>query len=676
MNNFDDNRPDPDAILSEIKKGDTNKGKLKIFLGYAPGVGKTYSMLVEAHLLKKRGVDVIIGYIETHKRDETNSLIVGLETIARKVFNYKDITLEELDVQAVIARKPKIVLVDEFAHSNAPGSSHPKRYLDINELLENGIDVFTTVNIQHFESQNDIVAQITGVRVQETIPDILFEEADEIKLIDIPLQELLQRLEEGKVYVPEQARNAIQNFFRKGNLTALREITLRKVASKMDTELNNYKRARAINELWPVQDKIMVCVSPSPFAKQLVRRGYNLAIDSGIDWYVVYVATPKFKTISQKGQKYLSDTFELAEKLGGKIFTLTGSDIADELIAFAKDKNITRLLMGKPLGSQFLEFIKNSPTNKLMYDQSPFDVQLITPLTETTPTDRDKQAKRIKKEFNVRNYFTSLLFLIPLTLIIFLLERFLPISALGIIYIIAPISAALLYGIGPAIFISLLSVICYNFFFIEPRLSFNVNRPEQFISLLIFLSVAVVVSQLINRSKRHYLALQLRLESLSILEDLSGELLNIPLSEDILKEFVDSSNQQDNIIRVIKTTILEDIAQIAVKYIHLVSKNSSLILLKDEKHNLKLFAKMPSNIELSAKISGVAAWAVDNNLLAGNGTENLTEVEWFFIPITLSNGNTIGVIGIQASYKELFLEQRNLINTVIKLSSMAVSNWI
>jgi two-component system sensor histidine kinase KdpD len=676
MNEYEGQRPDPDALLSEIKRNDSKRGKLKIFLGYAPGVGKTYSMLLEAHALKKRGLDVVIGYVETHKRAETNALLEGIEIIPRRSISYKNMIMEEMDVDSIIQRNPQTVLVDELAHTNVFGSRHPKRYLDVKEILEQGIDVLTTVNIQHFESQNDIVSQITGVRVQETIPDSFFDEADEIRLIDIPLEELLQRLKEGKVYLPEQAQRAIQNFFRKGNLTALREITLRKVASKIDSELVNYMKARAIDGPWPVQDKIMVCISASPFSKQLVRRAYNLAYDSGIEWYAVYVSTPKFRNLTQNQQVYLSDALNLAEKLGAKIFTLSGSDIADEIISFAKNKNITSVIIGKPLKSSLYEFLKRSPTHKLMHDQSSFDVQLITPTSESKNDKPDVSIKKRKYEISIRNYLVSFLLLLPLTLLIGILERFITAPSFEIIYLIAPIIAALLYGVGPAIFTSVMSVLFYDFFFIEPKYTFMINRPEHLISLLIFLAVSLVVSNLIKQSKNQYSALKMRLESLSLIEDLSKELLNIPLHEEILKEFDSTTNQPNNFLKLIKTTIQEEISQIVVKYILKVVKADCVVLLKDDNSNLILMAKSSSKIELSTKELGVADWTFNKNLPAGCGTENLTEILWFFLPLVHSSESTIGVIGINFDYKELFLEQKNLINTILKLSSMAIANWI
>jgi two-component system sensor histidine kinase KdpD len=672
----EEHRPDPDALLSEIKRSEKKNGKLKIFLGYAPGVGKTYAMLLEAHNLKNRDIDVVIGYVETHKRAETNALIDGLETLSRKKITYKDINLEEMDVDAILKRKPQIVLVDELAHTNAPGTRHPKRYQDVKEILENGIDVLTTVNIQHFESQNDVVAKITGVRVQETIPDILLDEADEIKLVDIPLNELLQRFKEGKVYLPEQAQHAVQNFFREGNLTALREIALRKVASKIDNELLNYRKARGINETWPVQDKIMVCVSPGPFSKQLIRRAYNLAYDSGIEWYAVYVSTPKFRSLTQNQQTFLSDALNLAEKLGAKIFTLSGSDIADELINFAKSKNVTRVLIGKPLKSALYEFLKRSPTYRLMHDQSAFDVQLITPSAEAESAPQKKIKRKKKYEFHLRDYAVSTIIILLLSVLIWGMEMFLNAPSFEIIYLIAPITAALLYGTGPAIFSSVLGVAFYDFLFVEPRYAFTISRPEHFISLMIFLVVSVVVSQLIKQSKNQYNALKMRLESLSMIEDLSKELLNIPLHEEILKEIQEPSGQKNFTLMLIKTTVLEEISKILTKYLTRIVTSDSIVFLKDNKGQLKLLAKNSSGIELNPKELSVAEWVSFKNEPAGNGTENLAEIDWVFLPIAITSENSIGVAGLNCNYKMLFPEQKNLVNTVLKLSSMAMSNWI
>ena len=372
-------RPDPDALLKEVEREDVRKGRLKIFLGYAPGVGKTYAMLNDAHVLKKRGIDVVVGFVETHKRVETEALLANLETIPRKMIDYKGIAIGEMDLDAVLARHPAVVLVDELAHTNVAGSRHPKRYQDIEELLEQGIDVHTTVNIQHFESMNDAVARITSVRMLETLPDTFFDRADEVQVIDIPWEELTQRLKEGKVYIPEQALHAIDNFFQRGNLFALRELMLTLVARKMDSELINYMRAKAIPGPWPTSDKLVVCIGASPYAKQLIRKAYSIAKDAHAEWYAVYVLSSGFTEPSGKAKVYLTEALNLAEELGAKIMTLSGDDIADEIIRFARENNITQIVIGKPLRSALIEFFKRSPVSRLLYASSDFELHLITP---------------------------------------------------------------------------------------------------------------------------------------------------------------------------------------------------------------------------------------------------------------------------------------------------------
>ena len=306
-------RPDPDALLKEITREEAKRGRLKIFLGYAPGVGKTYAMLHEAHVLRMRGEDVVVGIVETHGRADTNAILDQLEVIPRRQVDYQGMVLEEFDIDAVLARRPAIVLVDELAHTNAPGSRHPKRYQDVEELLGKGIDVYTTVNIQHIASHVDVVAQITGINVQETVPDGMLEQADEVQTIDIPLEELTQRLKEGKVYIPERARQAMENFFQRGNLVALRELTLTLVARKMGTELLNYMRAKAISGPWPAGERMMVCVGASPYALQLLRKGYTIAKDTNAEWYAVYVSSPVFKELSETEKLYLAEALNLAD---------------------------------------------------------------------------------------------------------------------------------------------------------------------------------------------------------------------------------------------------------------------------------------------------------------------------------------------------------------------------
>ena len=318
-------RPDPDELLKRVQLDEASKGKLKIFLGYAAGVGKTYAMLEAAHQRKNQGVDVVIGYIETHGREDTEEMVHGLEVLPRREFEYHEIQLTELNTDAVIKRHPQLVLIDEFAHTNAPGSRHPKRYLDVEDILAAGIDVYTTLNVQHLESLNDVVAQVTGVVVRETVPDRVLDNASEIEVIDLPPDELLTRLEEGKVYVPEQAKRAIQKFFRKGNLSALRELSLRRAAERVDNQMRVYMRTRAIPGPWAASERLLVCISPSPLSEKLVRTTRRLSDELNAEWFAVYVNVSTKPEKNPVNLERVDKTLQLAEELGARIRTLDGT---------------------------------------------------------------------------------------------------------------------------------------------------------------------------------------------------------------------------------------------------------------------------------------------------------------------------------------------------------------
>ena len=322
-------RPDPDAILARVKAEENRRGKLKIFFGAVAGVGKTYSMLEAARNRKKEGIDVVVGYAETHKRIETEALLEGLEILAPKTIPYKNIELREFDIDAALKRNPKLILVDELAHTNAPGSRHPKRWQDVGELLDQGIDVYTTLNVQHCESANDVVAQITGIRVRETVPDTFIEKADEIELVDLPSEELLKRLKDGKVYLGEQAGRAAENFFQPGNLIALRQLALRYTERNVDTQLMSYKKAHAVSTVWNVRDRFLICISPSPSTIRLIRAGKRIASDLGVEWIVAYVDT--LSELSPRAKSSLTEAMNFAERLGAQVVTLRGQDIAETL---------------------------------------------------------------------------------------------------------------------------------------------------------------------------------------------------------------------------------------------------------------------------------------------------------------------------------------------------------
>jgi two-component system sensor histidine kinase KdpD len=477
-------RPDPDALLKEVQREEEKRGRLKIFLGYAPGVGKTYTMLNEARVLKKRGEDVVVGIAETHGRIETEELLKGLEMMPKRRVEYQGIMLEELDIDTILKRRPAAVLVDELAHTNAPGSRHPKRYQDIEELLDSGIDVYTTVNVQHFESLNDVVEKITGIRMQETLPDTFLDRADEVQVIDIPLEELFERLKEGKVYIPRQAERAMQNFFQRGNLVALRELTLTHVARKMDTELLNYMRAKAISGPWPAGERLMVCIAPSPYAKQLLRKGYTIAKESHAEWFAVYVSTPALKDIPDKDKAYIAEALNLAEELGAKIATLSGTDVANEILRFAREYNINHIVIGKPLHSMLLGLWKGSPASRLLHTQSEFELHLITPTVEKKEVAVKATPERLA--LNPRDYLLTALMIAAVTLLNFFLQKYVHSMSLVYIYLIVTIASALLFGTGPSLFSSVASLLTFDFFFTEPRYSLTMNHAHDIINVVVF----------------------------------------------------------------------------------------------------------------------------------------------------------------------------------------------
>src|SRR5512147_1515889 len=371
-------RPDPDELLKQIQAEEPNRGRLKIFLGYAAGVGKTYAMLEAAYQRKEQGIDVVVGYVETHKRIETEELLEGLEVLPRGFVDYHNVQLRELDVDAVLLRRPQLVLVDEFAHTNAPGSRHAKRYQDVQEILDAGIDVYTTLNIQHLESLNDIVAQVTGVIVRETIPDRVIDEASEIEVIDLPPDELLVRLKEGKVYIPEQASRALEKFFRKGNLTALREMSLRRAAERVDDQMRSYMQTRAIQGPWAAGERLLVCISPSPLAEKLVRTTRRLAGELNAEWVAVYVEIASKPENNSVNRERISRVLQLAEELGGKSLTLAGRSIQEAVLEYAHRNNITKVVVGKPLKPRWQEIIKGSIVDQLVYASGDIDVYVIS----------------------------------------------------------------------------------------------------------------------------------------------------------------------------------------------------------------------------------------------------------------------------------------------------------
>jgi two-component system sensor histidine kinase KdpD len=666
-------RPDPDALLKEVQREEEKRGRLEIFLGYAPGVGKTYTMLNEARVLKKRGEDVVVGIAETHRRVETEELLKGLEVIPRRRVEYQGIVLEELDIDAILARKPAVVLVDELAHTNAPGSRHPKRYQDIEELLDSGMDVYTTVNVQHFESLNDVVEKITGIRMQETLPDTFLDRADEVQVIDIPLEELFERLKEGKVYIPKQAERAMQNFFQRGNLVALRELTLTRVAHKMDTELLNYMRAKAISGPWPAAERLMVCIAPSPYAKQLLRKGYNIAKEAHAEWYAVYVSTPALKDMSDKDKAYIAEALNLAEELGAKIATLSGTDVASEILRFAREYNINHIVIGKPLHSMLLGFWKGSPASRLLHTPSEFELHLITPTVEKKEIEVKPSRQRL--ELDPKDYFLAILMVAAVTVLDFFLEGFVNRMSLVYIYLIVTIASALLFGTGPSLFSSVISLLTFDFFFTEPKYSLTMHHAHDIINVVVFLLTSIIVGQLAKITKRQNLLLQLRVRRVTLIEEMSKELLMLPPVEQLVGGLVQSTDEWRNILTLFRTTVLDHISHIAIKYLSKIIDAPSFVLFTGKDGRLQIWGRSETEIDLTSHEMAVAEWTYTHGEPAGAGTQTLPDIKVFFIPMK-SLEETIGVIGIGYDFKNLLLDQRRLLGVISNLSALAAARWV
>jgi two-component system sensor histidine kinase KdpD len=669
----DDVRPDPDALLREVQREEEKRGRLKIFIGYAPGVGKTYAMLNEARVLKKRGEDVVAGIVETHGRTETGELLKGLEVVPRRRLKYQNIVLGELDLDAILARKPAVVLVDELAHTNAPGSRHPKRYRDVEELLDNGIDVYTTMNVQHFESLNDVLEKITGVRMQETLPDTFLDRADEVQVIDIPLEELFERLKEGKVYIPKQAERAMQNFFQRGNLVALRELMLTHVARKIDTELLNYMRAKAISGPWPAGERLMVCIAPSPYAKQLLRKGYTIAKEAHAEWYAVYVSTPALKEMSDKDKAYIAEALNLAEELGAKIATLSGTDVASEILRFARENNINHIVVGKPLHSMLLGFWKGSPASRLLHTRSEFELHLVTPTVEKKEIEAKSTPERLA--LNPRDYLLAILMVIGVTLLNFFLQKFVNPMSLVYIYLIATIAAALLFGTGPSLLSSIVSLLTFDFFFTEPRYSLTMNHPHDIINVVVFFLTSIIVGQLVKITKRQNLLLQLRVRRVTLIEEMSKEFLLLPPVEQFVGGLAQNSSEWENVLTLFRTTVLDHISHIAIKYLSKILEAPSFVLFSGKDGRLQVWARSKHDVDLTPNEMAVAEWTYAHGEPAGAGTQTLTDIKVFFTPMK-SLEETIGVIGVQYDFKNLLLDERRLLGAISNLSALAAARWV
>ncbi len=616
-----EDRPAPEALLEEVNR--ERRGKLKIFLGAYPGVGKTYAMLQAAQAHLNEGLDVVVGIVETHGRVETEALLRGLEIIPRKQIFYRGRYFGEMDVDAVLKRKPKLALVDELAHSNISGSRREKRYQDVEDLLAAGIDVYTTLNIQHIESLNDVVARISRIQVRETLPDKVLELASEIELIDLPPDDLIQRLRQGKVYMPEQAGRAITHFFSKGNLTALRELAMRIAAERVDAQMVNYMRAHAIPGPWPAQDRLLVCLNESPVAKRLVRTARRMAERQRIPWIALYVRTPHYESLPEAAKDQIAESMRLAERLEGEAVTIHAeARIADEIVAYALKRNVTRLLLGRQRPRGWTGWFRETVAQELLRKATQFELTMISP-------DKEEARRSIIKggllpmlgDWNA--YALASIAIALAATLAYGVSFVLPLPNVSLIFMTAVILIAIYLGRGPSIFASVLSFFAYNIFFTKPYLNFSGFRHDDFITIVFFLLVSVVVGNLAARLKSQMLAMRLSAQRTANLYEFSR--------------------------KIAAAAALEDVLWAAVHHVASTLQCSSLVLLPQKEAGLQIAAGYPPEDQLALKDWGAAEWSWENAKPAGWKSETLPAADWLFLPMRTGRG-MVGLLGV--SFKE------------------------
>ncbi|TAK08964.1 MAG: sensor histidine kinase KdpD, partial [Candidatus Manganitrophaceae bacterium] len=497
---MEEHRPDPDALLKRFREEEKKqaRGKLRVFFGAAAGVGKTFAMLEAAHEQLEAGVDVVIGWVETHGRKETEALVEGLEILPPRRVEYQETVLKEFDLDAALKRHSTLILMDELAHTNAPGSRHVKRWQDVVELLDAGIHVYTTVNVQHLESLNDVVTQITGIPVHETVPDSVLEQADELELIDIPPEDLIRRLKEGKVYVPEQAEQAIRNFFRKGNLTALRELALRRTADRVDAEMQIYRKDHAVPKVWPAAETILVCINPTLRARKLIRTARRMAAGLHAKWIAAYVQTPEHLRRPESERNQVVQALRLAEQLGAETATLTGHRVSQEILSYARSKNVSRIIVGKPVRSRWKELLFGSVVADLVRQSGEIDIFVITGEAGRSRS----MAARVLRQTSARTAYLKAAGTVALsTLIAWWMQDFFSSINMVMVYLLGVVFVASRWGRGPSIFSSVLAVAAFDFFFVPPRLTFAVGDTEYLLTFFVMLLTALVISNLTIRNR-------------------------------------------------------------------------------------------------------------------------------------------------------------------------------
>lgn len=636
----EDSQQNPDYLLANIKKeeAESGRGRLKVFLGMCPGVGKTYAMLEAAQRELRANRDVVIGYVETHGRKETDLLAKGIPLISRREIPYRGINLSEMDLDAVLSRRPHLAVVDELAHTNAPGSRHPKRWQDVLELLDAGIDVFTTLNVQHVESRADTVRQITGTEIREIVPDSVLDNAV-LELVDLPPQELVQRLHEGKVYVQDRASTAAKHFFREGNLTALRELSLRLVADHVGEDTARFHRSEPAARPWKTGSRLMVAVGPSPLSETLIRWTRRMADELRCTWLAVHVERP---SPAQEGaQAQLVKNLDAARELGAEVITTTDEDVAGGLLRIARERNVTQIVFGKPVRRGMLSFCRSGRLlRRLMKESGDIDLLIIRAEKAFSPAIKSNWAPRIQSTWN--QYLLSLGVVVVTGLISFALTPLTGPRVPGLLFLLAVVLVALFVGRGPVLLAGALSALGWNFFFLPPRLTFVIARAEDAILFATYFIVSLVLGQLVARIRAQTDAERRREERSTALYELTREFAEAGSRDEVVWQLI---GQVDRLFRV---------------------PGAVSFAAGD-----KLAPYPDSTFPLTEKELGVSEWAFRNRKAAGRFTDNLPGAGALHLPIATEH-KTFGVFAVALSGETLPLAQRDLLEAFVRQAALVL----
>lgn len=613
-----DDRPNPDALLSRlaVESARDGRGRLKVFFGANPGVGKTYAMLEAAQILHRQGEQILVGIVETHGRKETEALLEGLAVLPRRAVQHRDMRLMEFDLDAALAMRPRLILVDELAHTNAPGGRHEKRWQDVTELIDAGIDVYTTLNVQHLESLNDIVEQITGVRVRETVPDLVLERADEIVLIDLPPQELLERLKAGKVYAGAQAIRAADGFFKPGNLLALRELALRFVAKRVNVAVQVYRDAEAARRTWATQERLLVAVGPSPTSAKLVRATKRLASTIGADWIAVSVSTPHTHA-TPVARERIAEHLRLAQSLGAEVVAISGADVPGAILNYARDRNVTKIIAGKPVQPRWRELLRPSPVDRLIRESGDIDVYVIR-------GEGDGAAVRVGGSVGTQSakpYMAALACVAGSSAVAWVMYPFFALSDLAMVYLVGITAAALVGSRGATILAATGGVLAFNVLFVPPRFSLSVESTHYFLTFAVMFIVAVVISSLTLRLRQQVTLARESEQRTVILHRLSRRL---------------------SALRGVEAIIDATLEEIATAF-----QTEAVAFLPDPDGRARFAAAHPVAIPPSVKETGVAQWVTDNGRPAGPGTGTLESSILTHLPIRVADAPPLAVLAVK-----------------------------